>query len=254
MRLEDDGATCRKRRGRIASSHGERQWEVARTEHGHGTDRNQHAADVWFRRRFTVRDGAVDTGAHPGAFTDKSREKLQLVHSAAALPNQPFGNGQRGFGVRRRQQFVTECFDLFRDRFQKNCTSFRGQPAKLFEGGLCRYKCPIDVGDCRFFELRCCAARRKVGGRRVGLGRRRFTRDDVLARKIHAPDASNKTDAAQGKMRLRAITFDILTPFDSIRSTDEERWSFDICVIWWPLQKNCISDALPFASTSASLP
>src|SRR2546426_1465877 len=101
MRFDHDRAAGGQGRSRIAARNGERQRKVARTENGDRPDWNQHTANVRFRRRLAVRNGAVDTGTHPGAFTNEGSEELELVQSAAALRYQPFGNRQGGFSVRR---------------------------------------------------------------------------------------------------------------------------------------------------------
>ncbi len=95
MRLDDDRASGRERRDRVAAGDREGEREVGRAEDRDGARRHEHAPDVGPRLGLALRKRSVDSRADPGALLDQLGEEQDLARrsgrarSRAARPASP---------------------------------------------------------------------------------------------------------------------------------------------------------------------
>ena len=87
--FDDDRAAGRQRARRVAPGHGERERKVARTKHGDRPERNQHAAQVWFRRGLAVGLRGIKARVHPRPVAHKLGEKPELPDGPRPLALEP---------------------------------------------------------------------------------------------------------------------------------------------------------------------
>ncbi len=114
MRLVHDGTASAERRRRVVARGAEGERKVARAEHRHGAERNEHAPEVGARRGRARWISAIDAHLEPGPILDRVGDQAQLVHGSRAFSLQS-GDGEPGLGVRRGGQHIGSGIDLAGD-------------------------------------------------------------------------------------------------------------------------------------------
>ena len=143
MSFHHHGTPGGQRRGRVASRHRERQREVARAEHGDGSDRNEHAANVRLRLRLAIGNRAIDARVHPRALAHETREHAQLPDRACTLGRQTFAR-QRRLDLRRVDE-IAASIDLIGDAIEERRARVGSETAVFVERAFRRLERPVDV-------------------------------------------------------------------------------------------------------------
>jgi hypothetical protein len=122
MRLDDDRATRRQRRRRIAAGDRKRQWKIARAKDRDRSKRTQHRPKIGPGSRFAIRLHLVDPGIDPRTLFHQFGEHAKLTDGAPKLSIEPT-EGQAGLKVRALDQLRSEVHEFFRDRSQQSTAS-----------------------------------------------------------------------------------------------------------------------------------
>ena len=147
MALRDHRTASRERRRRIAAGNAERQREVARAEHRHGPDRDQHPAHIGSRiGRF------IDHGLEMTSGPDEVRERTKLSRRPRAFAHEA-GLAECALRVRQRDQVFARAVETVRDGVQQR-GDIRGRSACQFGGRLRgRRRGARDLVRCGFVEV-----------------------------------------------------------------------------------------------------
>ena len=107
VRLDHHRTSRRQRRGRVTPESGEREREIAGSHHDHGTDRDQHAAQIGPWDWLAIRLRVVDAGIHPRAFANQSRKRFELSAGASPLASETIER-EAGFHMRPLQKVIAD--------------------------------------------------------------------------------------------------------------------------------------------------
>ena len=142
--LDDHRVAGAQSAGGVAPRHREGEGKITRSEHGHGAERQLHAAQVRARQRLPVGKGAVDAGIDPRSVTGRRREQAQLPHGTATLSRQP----RDGEGCLRRgtlDERIAEGEDLVRNALEEGAARCAGRPGERSGGALRGGDCLVAI-------------------------------------------------------------------------------------------------------------
>src|SRR5262249_3545394 len=143
VRFYYDRISRHHRRSRIATGNGKRERKIARAEHDHRANGNEHAADVRFGDWLSLGNCVIYPRVDPGAFAGDLGKEFELVDRASAFTSQASFR-QAGLLVRTGNESIPQSNDFISDVLQKNSALLAGGFTKGLKSSCCQLKRRID--------------------------------------------------------------------------------------------------------------
>jgi hypothetical protein len=140
----NDGTACRQSRGRISTSDGEGEREVAGTKHCDRAKRDLLYTQIGPGERLAFRERTIEGGVEKAAFANHGSEETKLTGSASPLPFDTWAR-EAGFSHHAVDQDVTKIKDSLCDRFKKLRPPLEADGAVSVEGCPCESAGRVDI-------------------------------------------------------------------------------------------------------------